>query len=219
MDMFYKEIGFLLILIALFSFSSKSQSNYYQYSNVKSKTKIDLDLINEFEIGFHAGPNWTVGSASKIAQAGHVYSLNFGWNNSKFYGGTEFNLKFWDQILDKDKAADVDFTQKQFLWLLNMKWYITKGKVQPFIGIGTDLLSIANAIFNSDDDDDDRYQYHNRDYKRDRFLNYNAWFVPTAGVRFKLRRHMFTELSSSLDISDNYNSVRMQVGFIFQPQF
>ncbi|NOU59128.1 hypothetical protein [Marinifilum caeruleilacunae] len=209
----------LLIFLAIFSIPAKSQENYYQYSKPKSKAKVDLDLITEFEIGFHAGPNWTVGSASKIAQAGHVYSLNFGWNNSKFYGGTEFNLKFWDQILDEDKAADVDFTQKQFLWLVHMKWYITRGEVQPFIGIGTDLLSIVNEIFDYDYDDDDRYHYHNRDYKKDRVLNYNAWFVPTAGVRFKLRKHMFVELSSSFDISDNYNSVRGQVGFIFQPQF
>ncbi|WP_282014593.1 hypothetical protein [Marinifilum flexuosum] len=214
--MFFQKNSLLLVLLMFCWLTSQSQEKYYQYSKSTSKNKVDLDLITEFEIGFHAGPNWTIGNTRKIASFGQVYSLNMGWNDGKFYFGTEFNLRFWDEILNDSKANRVDFNNQQFLWLLHIKYYVIKGDVQPFLGVGTDFLSlIDHAINPSDDDDDTDYRYH----ERQKFLNYNAWFVPTAGVRIKIRRYMFAEISSTLDISDNYNSMRLQVGFIYQPQF
>lgn len=210
-----KEIYLLVLLLASFPLTSKSQQDYYQYSKPKPKYKMDIDLINEFEIGFHAGPAFTIGSTRSIAQYGQIYSLNVGWNNGKFYGGTEFNLRFWDEILNESKANQVDFTKKQFLWLLHMKWYIVKGDVQPFLGVGTDFLSIVEAIVNPKEDNYDDINY----IEKDKFLNYNAWFVPTVGVRFKVRKHLFSELITSFDISDNYNSTRVQLGIIYQLQF
>lgn len=211
----YKTFFFSLLISFLFSFIAKSQEKYYQYSKPVGKYKIDLDLITEFEIGFHSGRNWTIGSSKNIARAGQVHSLNLGWNNGKFYGGVEFSLKFWDQILNDNKANKVNFNQKQFLCLLHMKWYVCKGNVQPFFGVGTDLLSVAEGILNPRDDDED----YSRDIEEDRFLNYNAWFVPAVGVRCKLRSSLFADITCSVDHSDNYDSMRLQVGFIYQPQF
>jgi len=212
----YKRTVLLMVFMFLFSLLSKSQEKYYQYSKPTHKDKVNLDLITEFEIGFHAGKNWTLGSTNDFARTGHVYSLNIGWNNSKFYGGTEFSLKYWDEILSDKKANEADFNQKQFLWLVHMKWYITKGDVQPFLGVGTDLLSIAEGILNPKDKDDENYH---RNLDEDRFLNYNAWFVPTIGVRFKLKDKLFTDITYALDHSDNYDSMRLQIGISYQPQF
>ncbi len=211
-----KTTFFILLISFLFSFKAKSQEKYYQYSKPVRKAKIDLDLITEFEIGFHSGRNWTIGSSKNIAKAGQVHSLNLGWNNGKFYGGTEFSLKFWDQILNDKKANKVDFNQKQFLCLLHMKWYVCKGNVKPFLGVGTDLLSIVEAIVNPRDNDDEDYR---QDYEEDRILNFNAWFVPTVGIRCKLRSRLFADITCSVDHSDNYDSMRLQVGISYQPQF
>lgn len=214
--MFFQKISLLFVLLFLCCLTSKSQEKYYQYSKSTRKDKIDLDLITEFEIGFHSGPNWTIGNTREIAKFGQVYSLNIGWNNGQIYGGTEFNLRFWDEILNDSKANQVDFNNQQFLWLLHMKWYVIKGDLQPFLGVGTDFLSLIDHAINPSDDDE--YIDYSDD-ERQKFLNYNAWFVPSAGVRFKIRKYMFAEISTTLDISDNYNSMRLQVGFIYQPQF
>ncbi|PXY03096.1 hypothetical protein DF185_03120 [Marinifilum breve] len=212
----FQKISLLFVLLFLCCLTSKSQEKYYQYSKSPRNDKIDLDLITEFEIGFHSGPNWTIGNTRKIAKFGQVYSLNIGWNNGQIYGGTEFNLRFWDEILNDSKANQVDFNNQQFLWLLHMKWYVIKGDIQPFLGVGTDFLSLIDHAINPSDDDE--YIDYSDD-ERQKFINYNAWFVPSAGVRFKIRKYMFAEISTTLDISDNYNSMRMQVGFIYQPQF
>lgn len=210
-----KTIFLSLLISVLFSFIAKSQEKYYQYSKPVGKYKIDLDLITEFEIGFHSGRNWTIGSSKNIARVGQVHSFNLGWNNGKFYGGAEFSLKFWDQILNDNKANKVNFNQDQFLCLLHMKWYVCKGNVQPFLGVGTDLLSVAEGILNPRDDEED----YSRDIEEDRFFNYNAWFVPAVGVRCKLRSGLFGDISCSVDHSDNYDSMRLQVGIAYQPQF
>jgi hypothetical protein len=212
--MIHKGICILIVVLFCISFTSYSQQEFYKYSKSSRKEKINIDLITEFEIGFHAGTNWTLGSTTNIAQYGQVFSLNLGWNNGKIYGGTEFNLKFWNQILNDEKAREINFKQNQFLWLLHMKWYMKQGGVQPFLGAGTDLVTIAEGILNPKDDD-----WKRDDYEDHKFFNYNAWFVPTVGIRFKVRKYLYSEISSTIDISDNYNSMRLQVGFIYQPQF
>lgn len=210
----YKGIITVLVILLLSYSHSIAQVKYYQYSKSVKKDKLDLDLITEFEIGFHTGCNWTIGSASKIARSGQVYSLNLGWNNGRFYGGTEFNLKFWDEVLNKDKANKLNFNRKQFLCLLHAKWYVCKGKVQPFLGVGTDFLSLAETIINPKEEEEDYRQHDN-----DNFLNYNAWFVPALGIRSKLRSNLFADLTFSLDHSDHYDSMRLQLGISYQPQF
>ncbi len=210
----YKITFFILLILSLLSFTSKSQEKYYRYSKPVRKVKIDLDLITEFEMGFQTGKNWTIGSSKNIAKTGQVYSLNLGWNNGKFYGGTEFSFKFWDQIVNDSKARKMNFNQKQFLCLVHTKWYVCKGNIQPFLGVGTDLLSIAEGILDPKEDDD--YRKNNDE---DRLLNYNAWFVPAIGIRYKLRSGLFSEATCSIDHSDNYDSMRLQVGITYQPQF
>jgi len=211
----YERTVLLLVFMLIFSLLSRSQEKYYQYSKPVYKDKVNLDLITEFEIGFHAGKNWTFGSTSKIARIGQVYSLNIGLNNGKFYGGTEISLKYWDEILSDKKANEADFNQKQFLWLLHMKWYITKGNVQPFLGVGTDLLTFVGFFLKPKDDDEN----YNRNLDEDQFLSDNAWLVPTLGVRFKLKDRLFTDITYSLDHSEDYNSMRIQIGISYQPQF
>lgn len=207
-----KSIFLFLLLI----FTASLLHAQYTYKKSVKKEKLDLDLITEFEIGFHAGRNWTLGSSKNIAKVGQIYSLNVGWNNGRLYAGTEFSLKIWDQILNDNKAEDTDFNQKQFLFLLHMRWYPWKGNVQAFLGVGTDLITIAEVILNPINDDFDDYRSYEDE---DRFSNYNAWFVPTLGVRCKLQEYLFADVSFSIDHSNKYDSMRMQVGICYQPQF
>ena len=205
----------LLIIILLVAFSkTRAQEKYYTYKKPARKEKIDIDHIAEFEVGFHAGKNWTVGNTREIADFGQVYSLNIGSNNGIFYWGTEFNLKFWDEILDSKKAGRKDFSKKQFLWLFQFKWFWGERKVQPYFGFGADFLSLTEEILFPDKEDEYDYSYYKE--KDDKFLNYNAWFAPGVGLRCKLRPKISADISFNADLSDNYDSIRLQVGVVLQ---
>jgi hypothetical protein len=207
----------IVTMLILFVVPFISAQSYYTYSKPKQKVRHDIDLITEFEMGLHYGMNWALGSTTGMVNRADVFSLNLGWNNSKFYWGTEFNLKLWDEILDERLANKKDFNQNQFLWLMHMKWYFLKGSFQPFAGCGTDLLTIGEAILydilSNDDEEEERYNYHR---SREKLIDFNTWFVPCVGIRCKVHSGMFMEMKYSFDLSDNFDAMRLQVGVIYQ---
>lgn len=194
-----------------------AQNVYHTYD--RPKTTDNLDLKKErveakddnFEVGFHYGPAWTSGHAKDFAKKGNTFSLNMGANNGRVYFGTELSITHWKDYNESPEAKDLNFNDTNFLWLVQTKLFMGEGKVQPYIGCGTDLISFGEAILTVEDDEEDDY-YSSYD---DEPKNYNAWFVPNFGIRWKMGKELSGNVGLSADLSGNYSYTRLQVGLVF----
>lgn len=203
-----------IYLVSIFSLLLIANSSFAQYTYQKPVEKYspDIDHISKFEVGFHYGPAWTLGSIQDYAKVGQSFSLNLGFYDGILYWGTEFTITSWSDYQDKQGAGELNFEQTNFLWLVNAKYFIGEGKVQAYFGLGTDLISLAIAIIVPEDEDD---CYYSDSYDEDRILNYNAWFVPSFGIRWKMGPNVSGNIGFSANFSDNYDSLRLQLGIVF----
>ncbi|BAX78759.1 hypothetical protein [Labilibaculum antarcticum] len=206
------KIYIYLASILPFLLISNSSFAQYTYQKPVEKYSPDVDHISKFEVGFHYGPAWTLGGVKEFAKSGSAFSLDLGVNSGHVYVGTEFTITSWKDYYDTGGANELNFEQTNFLWLVNAKYLIGEGKVQAYFGMGTDLISLAIAIIVPEDDDD---CYYSDCYDDDRILNYNAWFVPSFGIRWKMGPKVSGDIGFSANFSDNYDSLRLQVGIVF----
>jgi len=191
---------FCLLLISNSSFAQ------YTYQKPVEKFSPDLEHISKFEVGFHYGPAWTMGSIQDYAKVGQSFSLNLGSYDGKWYLGTEFTITSWRDYQDKHGASELNFKETNFLCLVNAKYFIGEGKVKPYFGMGTDLITLAWEIIEPEDEDDG-YDSDDR--------NYNAWFVPSFGIRWEMGPDFSGNIGFSANLSSNYDFMRLQLGIVF----
>ncbi|PKQ63024.1 hypothetical protein BZG02_09635 [Labilibaculum filiforme] len=201
----------LLFLVISFSFFANYSVAQYTYAKPVEKNEINIDRKDSFEIGFNFGTAWTLGKAKYFAKSGTAFSLDLGVNSNNLYFGTEFTVTSWRDYLDNGDAGDLNFEKTNFLWLIHAKIFLGDGKVKPYFGAGTDLISLALAIILSEDEDDFYYSNCNDDRK----LNYNAWFVPSCGIRWEMGPDISGNIGFSANFSDNYDFIRLQLGIVF----
>lgn len=191
-------------------------TNFFLCSNVSmaqytyQKKEPEESKVSEFEVGFHFGPAWTSGDVKEYAQKGNSFSFDLGVNSGVFYLGTEFTITSWNDFKDSADAEDLNFQETNFLWLANAKLFLGEGKVKPYLGLGTDLISLGESIFTYEDDD----CYYNCNDSDDE-SNYNAWIVPNFGVRWEMGPDVSGNVGFSMNASDNYTFLRLQLGIVF----
>ncbi|MBN2596161.1 MAG: hypothetical protein JXR82_05175 [Marinifilaceae bacterium] len=195
----------VIILLANYSFAQ------YTYEKPVEKYSPDIDHISKFEAGFHYGPAWTSGDVKEFAKLGSAFSLDLGVNSGNFYFGTEFTLTSWRDYYDTGYADEINFKETNFLWLVNAKLFLGEGKVKPYIGLGTDLITIALEIIDPEDEDD---CYYSNCYEEDD-RNYNAWLVPSFGIRWEMGPNVSGNIGFSANLSRNYDFIRLQLGIVF----
>ncbi|MDM8160174.1 hypothetical protein QUH73_10150 [Labilibaculum sp. K2S] len=195
----------VIILLANYSFAQ------YTYEKPVEKYSPDIDHISKFEVGFHYGPAWTSGDVKEFAKSGGAFSLDLGVNTGHFYLGTEFTITSWRDYYDIGYADDINFKETNFLWLVNAKLFLGEGKVKPYIGLGTDLITIALGIIDPEDEDDCDYSYYDDNHYRD----YNAWLVPSFGIRWEMGPDISGNIGFSANFSRNYDFIRLQLGIVF----
>jgi hypothetical protein len=193
-----------------------AQNVYHSYDNSKSNYHLDLSpkkdkhRESDLEVGFHYGPAWTTGETKDFATKGNSFSMNLGANNGLFYFGTELSVTHWKDHNNKKEAKELKFNETNFLWLVQTKIFLGEGKVQPYIGCGTDLISFGESILTSHKDDDEYYSSYYDEVK-----NYNAWLVPGFGLRWKMGEGISGNVGINADLSRNYSYTRLQVGIVF----
>ncbi len=199
---------FLLSVIVLLANQSFAQ---YTYEKPVEKYSSDIDHISKFEVGFHYGPAWTSGDVKEFSKSGSAFSLNLGSYDGMVYWGTEFTVTFWRDYYDIGYADEINFKETNFLWLMNAKLFLGEGKVKPYIGLGTDLITIALGIIDPEDEDDCDYSYCNDNHYKD----YNAWLVPSFGIRWEMGSDISGNIGFSANFSRNYDFIRLQLGIVF----
>lgn len=198
-------ILFLAMNLLLYSVVSMAQYSYQEKVPKVSKG-------SEFEVGFHYGPAWTSGDVKEYAQKGNSFSLDLGVNSGVFYVGTEFTLTSWNDFKDAADAEELNFEETNLLWLVHAKLFMGEGKVKPYLGLGTDLISLGESIFTYEEDDCyDNYTCNDSDEES----NYNAWIVPNFGVRWEMGPDVSGNVGFSVNASDKYTFLRLQVGIVF----
>jgi len=185
-----------------------------QYSNIKplENSNENFQRTSKFEIGFHYGSAWTPGDVKEFAKNGGAFSLDLGVNSGTFYFGTELTFTSWTDFVDSQDAEELNFEESNFLWLVHTKLFLGEGKVKPYLGIGTDLISLGEAILDSEDDDCYHNSYH---CACDDEPNYNAWFVPSFGIRFAMGPDVSGNIGFSVNSSRDYTFTRLQIGIVF----
>jgi hypothetical protein len=207
----------ILILVILTCNWLNAQNVYHSYDRPKESDKIDLKTTREvsksdnFEVGFHYGPAWTSGHTKDFAKKGNSFSMHLGANNGNVYFGTELSITSWKNYQDVPEAKELNFNETNFLWLVQTKLFLGEGDVQPYIGCGTDLISFGESILTANEEEDDGY-YSSYD---DEPKNYNAWFVPSFGIRWKMGKDVSGNVGLSADLSGNYSYTRLQLGLVF----
>ncbi len=205
-----KNIFVLFVLLFFVSNANLLQAQY-SYQKPVQHEKVNLDRKDKFDIGFHYGAAWTTGSTKDFAKSGNAFSLDLGVNANNLYFGTEFTLTTWRDFKDSDQADDLNFEDVNFLWLMHAKIFLGDGKVKPYLGVGTDLVTIILGVIEPDDEDWDSHYYCNHDDDRD----YNAWFVPSVGLRWEMGPDVSGNIGLSGNFSGNYDFIRLQVGIVF----
>ena len=211
-----KSLSTLISVLLACNFLS-AQNVYHSYDRPIKKDNLDFSPKKEkhrksdLEVGFHYGPAWTSGETKDFANNGSSFSMNLGANNGVFYFGTELNVTHWKDYNNKQEAKDLNFNETNFLWLVHTRIFLGEGKVQPYLGMGTDLLSFGEYLITNEEDDDDRYSCYDDDEPK----NYNAWVVPNFGVRWKMGEEISGNVGFSADLSQNYSYVRLQLGLVF----
>ena len=203
-----KNYFFLLSSLLLFTSSSFAQ---YTYQKPVKKNTVNIDRKDEFEIGFHYGPAWTLGDSKEFAKSGGSFSLDLGVTFNNFYFGTEFTVTYWRDYYDISDAEELNFEETNFLCLIHAKVFFWDGKVKPYIGLGTDLISLAWGIINPEDEDE---CYYSDCYDSDD-RNYNAWLVPSFGIRWEMGPDISGNIGFSANFSSNYDFIRLQLGIVF----
>lgn len=205
-----KSIAFLFVLyVCIISTNTYAQ---YTYQKPVVKESIDIDHQSGFEIGFHYGPAWTSGNVREFAKSGGAFSLDLGVNSGTFYFGTEFTITSWRDYYDSSEASELNFEDTNFLWLVHAKVFLGEGKVRPYFGLGTDLISLALGVIEPEDDDD---CYYSSCYYEEENRNYNAWIVPSFGVRWEMGPNLSGNIGFSANFSENYDFIRLQLGIVF----
>jgi hypothetical protein len=188
-----------------------AQNQKYSVNEQAEYKEQSVERGSKFEVGFHFGPAWTSGDATEFAKSGNAFSIDLGANSGNFYIGTELTITSWKDFVDSQEAEEVNFEETTFLWLANAKLFMGEGNVQPYIGLGTDLISLADYMINSDEDDDCYDSHHHHDDE----LDYNAWFVPSFGIRWRMGPDVSGNIGLSGNFSGNYSFVRLQLGIVF----
>jgi len=178
------------------------------------KQKIENKLTNQenkakFEFGLHYGKAWTTGKTKELAKSGDAFGINMGVNNGTFYIGTELTISNWKNFQKSKKAEDANFKKSNFLWLAQVKIFLGDGDVKPYIGIGTDLISLVRIATKSKEDN----EYNHRHVQKEQ-LNYNAWVSPTFGLRWKMGT-VNGNLGFTANLSKNYGFNQLQLGIVF----
>ncbi|MDE5417347.1 hypothetical protein L3049_04935 [Labilibaculum sp. DW002] len=202
----------LLFTLLVFVFNASLLHAQYSYEKPVQRETVNLDRKDKFELGFHYGPAWTTGDSKYFAKSGNSFSLDLGVHSNNFYFGSEFTLTSWRDFKDSNEASEMNFDDVNFLWLMHAKIFMGDGKVKPYFGLGTDLITIVLGILEPDDEDCcyDSYCDH---YDDDR--NYNAWIVPSVGIRWDMGPDVSGNIGLSANLSDNYDFIRLQVGIVF----
>jgi hypothetical protein len=182
----------------------------YQGAVSVSAQEKDIKSNSKFEIGFHYGPAWTSGQTKDFATKGNTFSMDLGSNNGLIYFGTEISITHWKDYNKLPEAKDLNFNETNFLWLVQTKLFMGEGKVQPYIGCGTDLISFGESILTVDEEEDDYYSNYDEEHR-----NYNAWIVPNFGIRWKMGKDLNGNVGFSADLSGNYSYTRLQIGLVF----
>ena len=201
----------LLFVLLIFIFNASLLQAQYAYQKPVQRENVNLDRKDKFEIGLHYGPAWTTGDAKSFAKSGDAFSLDLGVHSNNFYFGSEFTLTSWRDFKDTNEASDMNFDDVNFLWLMHAKIFMGDGKVKPYFGLGTDLITIVLGIIEPDDEDCCYDSYCDHDDDR----NYNAWIVPSVGVRWEMGPDVSGNIGLSANLSDNYDFIRLQVGIVF----
>ncbi|WP_321298848.1 hypothetical protein [Marinifilum fragile] len=206
-----------LLIVLLTSNFLMAQHVYHSYDRPKTSKhltdqsgKVESKGDN-FELGFHYGPAWTSGDTKDFARRGSTFSMNLGANNGRVYFGTEFSITSWKDYQEIPEAKELNFNETNFLWLVQTKLFLGEGNVQPYIGCGTDLISFGEAILTAEDEEEDGY--YSSYYEEEK--NYNTWFVPSFGLRWKMGKDLSGNVGLSADLSRNYSYTRLQVGIVF----
>jgi hypothetical protein len=200
---------FLLFAIGLLSNHSFAQ---YTYQKPVEHSSVDIDRESKFEVGFHYGLAWTSGDVREYAKYGSAFSLDLGANSGNFYFGTEFTLTSWQDYNDTGYADEINFEETNFLWLIHAKVFLGDGKVKPYFGLGTDLITIALGIIDSEDEED---SYYSESCDDNNYRDYNAWLVPSVGIRWEMGPDISGNIGFSANFSRNYDFIRLQVGIVF----
>jgi hypothetical protein len=201
----------LVTFLILFSFLLSAQNQKYSVNEEAEYHEEQVERGSKFEVGFHFGPAWASGDAKDFAKSGNAFSLDLGANSGNFYIGTELTITSWKDFVDSQEAEDANFEETTFLWLANARLFMGEGNVQPYIGLGTDLITLADYMISPDDDDDcyDSNHHHNDE------LDYNAWIVPSFGIRWKMGPDVSGNIGLTGNFSGNYSFVRLQLGIVF----
>lgn len=194
---------FLVTNFLLCSLVSMAQYTYQEKVPKESKG-------SEFEVGFHYGLAWTSGDVKEYVKNGNSFSLDLGVNSGVFYVGTEFTFTSWNDFKDFADAEELNFEETNFLWLVHAKLFLGEGKVKPYFGLGTDLISLGESIFTYEDDDC-YYTCNDSDDES----NYNAWIVPNFGVRWEMGPDVSGNVGFSVNASEKYTFLRLQLGIVF----
>lgn len=201
----------LILLLVNFLLISVLSFGQYTYLKPVKHHEVNLNRKDKFEIGLHYGRAWTIGDTRDFALRGNAFSLDMGINSNNLYFGTEFTISSWQDFKNSNEAGDVNFNEVNFLWLLNAKVFLGDGKVKPYLGAGTDLVTIVLGIIDPEDEDCCDYSHCHHDDDR----KYNAWFVPTVGIRWEMGPDVSGNVGFSVNLSDNYDFIRLQLGIVF----
>ncbi|MDQ2178863.1 hypothetical protein [Marinifilum sp. D714] len=210
-----KSLSTLMIVLLTSNFLM-AQHVYHSHDRPKTSDNLEFSdkkekhRTSDLEVGFHYGPAWTSGETKNFASKGSSFSMNLGANNGLFYFGTELSVTHWKDHNSTQESKDLNFNETNFLWLIHTRIFLGEGKVQPYLGMGTDLLSFGEYLITNEEDDDDYYSRYEDEPK-----NYNAWVVPNFGVRWKMGEEITGNVGFSADLSQNYSYVRLQLGLVF----